>query len=72
MLISGEVERGGLVNSEASSSTQEGRCRGRGSSFLVPKIGLRTSSFLNKIDRPHADPDRALNLTFDLCLTWGE
>lgn len=30
------------------------------------KAGLRPIVVLNKIDRPHADPDKALNLTFDL------
>ena len=30
------------------------------------KMGLRPIVVLNKIDRPHADPDRVLNLTFDL------
>jgi len=35
------------------------------------KIGLRPIVVLNKIDRPHADPDRALNLTFDLFVELG-
>lgn len=30
------------------------------------KMGLRPIVVLNKIDRPHANPDRALDLTFDL------
>ena len=30
------------------------------------KIGLKVIVVLNKIDRPHADPDRVLNETFDL------
>ncbi|MBT3393669.1 MAG: translational GTPase TypA [Waddliaceae bacterium] len=30
------------------------------------KMGLKPIVVLNKIDRPHADPDNALNLTFDL------
>ena len=30
------------------------------------KMGLKPIVVVNKIDRPHADPDRALNLTFDL------
>lgn len=35
------------------------------------KMGLRPIVVLNKIDRPHADPDRALNLTFDLFVELG-
>jgi GTP-binding protein len=35
------------------------------------KIGLRPVVVLNKIDRPNADPDRALNLTFDLFVELG-
>lgn len=35
------------------------------------KMGLCPIVVLNKIDRPHADPDRALNLTFDLFLELG-
>ncbi len=35
------------------------------------RIGLRPIVVLNKIDRPHADPDRALNLTFDLFVELG-
>src|SRR5271163_5006277 len=35
------------------------------------KMGLRPIVVLNKIDRPHADPDRALNLAFDLFLELG-
>lgn len=35
------------------------------------KQGLRPIVVLNKIDRPHADPDRALNLTFDLFVELG-
>jgi len=35
------------------------------------KMGLRPLVILNKIDRPHADPDRALNLTFDLFVELG-
>jgi GTP-binding protein len=30
------------------------------------KMGLKPIVVLNKIDRPHANPDRVLNLTFDL------
>src|SRR4029079_5671772 len=35
------------------------------------KMGLRPIVVLNKIDRPHANPDQALNLTFDLFLELG-
>ncbi len=35
------------------------------------KIGLRPVVVLNKIDRPNADPERALNLTFDLFVELG-
>ncbi len=35
------------------------------------KMGLKPIVILNKIDRPHANPDRALNLTFDLFLELG-
>ena len=35
------------------------------------KMGLCPIVVLNKIDRPHADPDRALNLTFDLFVELG-
>lgn len=35
------------------------------------KMGLNPIVVLNKIDKPHANPDRALNLTFDLFLELG-
>lgn len=35
------------------------------------KMGLRPIVVVNKIDRPHANPDRALNLTFDLFVELG-
>ncbi|PIS02997.1 MAG: translational GTPase TypA [Chlamydiae bacterium CG10_big_fil_rev_8_21_14_0_10_42_34] len=35
------------------------------------KMGLKPIVVLNKIDRPHANPDRALNLTFDLFMELG-
>lgn len=35
------------------------------------KMGLRPIVVINKIDRPHADPDRALDLTFDLFVELG-
>ncbi len=38
---------------------------------LALKLGLNPIVILNKIDRPHADPDRALNLTFDLFVELG-
>ncbi len=35
------------------------------------KMGIKPIVVINKIDRPHADPDRALNLTFDLFTELG-
>lgn len=35
------------------------------------KMGLRPIVVVNKIDRPHADPDKALNATFDLFVELG-
>jgi GTP-binding protein len=35
------------------------------------KLGLRPILILNKVDRPHADPDRVLNDTFDLFAAIG-
>lgn len=35
------------------------------------KMGLKPIVVLNKIDRPHADPDRVLDLTFDLFAELG-
>jgi GTP-binding protein len=35
------------------------------------KMGLRPILCLNKVDRPHADPDRVLNDAFDLFATMG-
>jgi GTP-binding protein len=35
------------------------------------KMGLRPILVLNKVDRPHADPDRVLNDAFDLFATMG-
>jgi GTP-binding protein len=35
------------------------------------KLGLKPIVVLNKIDRPFADPDKALNLTFDLFVELG-
>lgn len=35
------------------------------------KMGLRPIVVLNKIDRPHADPDKVLDLTFELFMELG-
>ncbi len=35
------------------------------------KMGLKPIVVLNKIDRPHANPDKVLNLTFDLFMELG-
>ncbi|MFZ4772849.1 MAG: translational GTPase TypA [Chlamydiia bacterium] len=35
------------------------------------KMGLKPILVINKIDKPNADPDRALNLTFDLFVELG-
>jgi predicted membrane GTPase involved in stress response len=35
------------------------------------KLGLRPIVVLNKVDRPHADPDRVLNDAFDLFAAMG-
>ena len=35
------------------------------------KLGLKPIVVFNKIDRPHADPENALNLTFDLFVELG-
>ncbi len=34
-------------------------------------LGLRVIVVINKVDRPHADPERALNQTFDLFIELG-
>lgn len=72
--FSGEVERVlGLVNSvlllvdAAEGPMPQTR-------FVLSqalKMGLRPIVVLNKVDRPHADPDRTLNLTFDLFVELG-
>lgn len=72
--FSGEVERVlGLVNSVLLLvDAQEGPMpQTRFVLSQALKIGLRPIVILNKIDRPHADPDRALNLTFDLFVELG-
>jgi len=67
--FSGEVERVlGMVNSVLLLvDAREGPMPQ--TRFVLMKslrMGLKPIVILNKIDRPHADPDRALNLTFDL------
>lgn len=72
--FAGEVERVlGLVNSVLLLvDAQEGPMpQTRFVLSQALKIGLRPIVVLNKIDRPHADPDRALNLTFDLFVELG-
>lgn len=72
--FSGEVERVlGLVNSVLLLvDAQEGPMpQTRFVLTQALKMGLRPIVVLNKIDRPHADPDRALNLTFDLFVELG-
>jgi GTP-binding protein len=72
--FSGEVERVlGLVNCVLLLvDAQEGPMpQTRFVLSQALKIGLRPIVVLNKIDRPHADPDRALNLTFDLFVELG-
>src|SRR5690348_7199285 len=72
--FSGEVERVlGLVNSVLLLvDAQEGPMPQ--TRFVLSKalqMGLRPIVVLNKIDRPHADPARVLNLTFDLFIELG-
>ncbi|MBM3198712.1 MAG: GTP-binding protein, partial [Chlamydiae bacterium] len=72
--FSGEVERVlGLVNSVLLLvDAQEGPMpQTRFVLSQALKMGLRPIVILNKIDRPHADPERALNLTFDLFVELG-
>lgn len=72
--FSGEVERVlGLVNSVLLLvDAQEGPMpQTRFVLSQALKMGLKPIVILNKIDRPHADPDRALNLTFDLFVELG-
>ena len=72
--FSGEVERVlGLVNSVLLIvDAQEGPMpQTRFVLSQALKMGLRPIVVLNKIDRPHANPDRALNLTFDLFVELG-
>lgn len=72
--FSGEVERIlGMVNSVILLvDAQEGPMPQ--TRFVLSKslkMGLRPIVVLNKIDRPHADPDRVLNDTFDLFAELG-
>ena len=72
--FSGEVERIlGTVNSVLLLvDAQEGPMPQ--TRFVLSKslkMGLRPIVVLNKIDRPHADPDRVLDLTFDLFAELG-
>lgn len=72
--FSGEVERVlGMVNSVLLLiDAQEGPMpQTRFVLSQALKMGLRPIVVLNKIDRPHANPDRALNLTFDLFMELG-
>lgn len=72
--FSGEVERVlGLVNSVLLLvDANEGPMpQTRFVLSQALKQGLRPIVILNKIDRPNADPDRALNLTFDLFVELG-
>lgn len=72
--FSGEVERVlGLVNCVLLLvDAQEGPMpQTRFVLSQALKMGLRPIVVLNKIDRPHADPDHALNLTFDLFVELG-
>lgn len=72
--FSGEVERVlGLVNCVLLLvDAQEGPMpQTRFVLSQALKMGLRPIVILNKIDRPHADPDNALNLTFDLFVELG-
>lgn len=72
--FSGEVERVlGMVNSVLLLvDAQEGPMpQTRFVLSQALKMGLRPIVVLNKIDRPHANPDRTLNLTFDLFLELG-
>ncbi|MBS0625300.1 MAG: translational GTPase TypA [Verrucomicrobia bacterium] len=72
--FSGEVERVlGMVNSVLLLvDAQEGPMpQTRFVLSQALKMGLRPIVVLNKIDRPHANPDRTLDLTFDLFLELG-
>ncbi len=72
--FSGEVERVlGMVNSVLLLiDSQEGPMpQTRFVLSQALKMGLRPILVLNKIDRPHADPDRTLDQAFDLFMELG-
>src|SRR3990167_214676 len=72
--FSGEVERVlGMVNSVLLLiDAQEGPMpQTRFVLSQALKMGLSPIVILNKIDRPHADPENALNKTFDLFVELG-
>jgi GTP-binding protein len=72
--FSGEVERIlGMVNSVLLLvDAQEGPMpQTRFVLSKALKMNLRPIVVINKIDRPHANPDKALNLTFDLFVELG-
>lgn len=72
--FSGEVERVlGMVNSVLLLvDAQEGPMpQTRFVLSQALKMGLRPIVVLNKIDRPHANPDKVLNETFDLFMELG-
>ena len=72
--FSGEVERVlGMVNSVLLLvDAQEGPMpQTRFVLSQALKLGLKPIVVLNKVDRPHADPDRVLNETFDLFVELG-
>jgi len=72
--FSGEVERVlGLVNCVLLLvDAQEGPMpQTRFVLSQALKLGLHPIVVLNKVDRPHADPDRVLNQTFDLFVELG-
>lgn len=72
--FSGEVERVlGMVNSAMLLiDAQEGPMpQTRFVLSLALKMGLKPIVLLNKIDRPNANPDEALNKTFDLFVELG-
>lgn len=72
--FSGEVERVlGMVNSVLLLvDAQEGPMpQTRYVLSKALKMGIRPIVVINKVDRPHADPDRVLNETFDLFVELG-
>lgn len=72
--FSGEVERVlGMVNSVLLLvDAKEGPMpQTRFVLSVALRLGLRPIVVLNKIDKPHADPDRVLDLTFELFMELG-